>query len=66
MKKTNSISVNDYILTIKEISDALGSIGVQVEDDDLVSAALNGLKDNESWKSFSMSVYVRENFSDFE
>ena len=48
MKKTSSISVNDYILKIKEISDALGSIGEQVEDDDLVLAALNGLKDNKS------------------
>ena len=48
MKKTSSISVNDYILKIKEILDALGSIGAQVEDDDLVSVALNGLKDNES------------------
>ena len=66
MKKTSSISVNDYILKIKEISDALGSIGAQVEDDDLVSDALNGLKDNKSWKSFSTSVYVCENFLDFE
>ena len=48
MKKTSSIFVNDYILKIKEISDALGSIGAQVEDDDLVLIALNGLKDNES------------------
>ena len=59
MKKTSSISVNDYILKIKEILDALSSMGVQVEDNDLVLAALNGLKDNESWKSFSTSVYVR-------
>ena len=28
MKKTNSIYVNDYILKIKEILDALGSIGL--------------------------------------
>ena len=66
MKKTSSISVNDYILKIKEILDALGSIGAQVEDDDLISAALNVLKDNKRWKSFSMSVYVCENFLDFE
>ena len=66
MKKTSSISINDYILKIKEISYALGSIGVRVKDDDLVSAALNGLKDNKSWKSFSMLVYVCENFLDLE
>ena len=47
MKKTNSTSINDYILKIKEILDALGFIGVQVEDD-LVLIALNGLKDNKS------------------
>ena len=45
MKKTTSISINDYILKIKEISNALGSIGLQVEYDDLVLATLNRLKD---------------------
>ena len=63
--KKNNLSVNDYVLKIKEVSDALGSIGATPEDDDLVSAVLNGLND-EKWKAFSTSVYVREKFPDFE
>ena len=66
MKKAESTLVNDYLLKIKEIADALGSIGAQPDDDDVVFATLNGLKDDEKWKSFSTSVYVRENFPDFD
>ena len=66
MKKAESTSVNDYLLKIKEITDALGSIGAQPDDDDVVSATLNGLKDDEKWKPFSTSIYVRENFPDFD
>ena len=63
--KKNNLSVNDYVLKIKEVADALGSIGAPPEDDDLVSAVLNGLNDDK-WKAFSTSVYVREKFPDFE
>ena len=66
MKKAESTSVNDYLLEIKEITDALGSIGAQPDDDDVVSATLNGLKDDEKWKPFSTSIYVCENFPDFD
>ena len=66
MKKAESTSVHDYLLKIKEVTDALGSIGAQPDDDDVVSATLNGLKDDERWKSFSTSVYVRKNFPDFD
>ena len=66
MKKTESTSINDYLLKIKEIIDALGSIGAQPNDDDVVLATLNGLKDDEKWKPFSTSIYVRENFPDFD
>lgn len=62
MKKTTSMTVNDYLLKIKEIADALESIDAQLDDDDMVSAALNGLKGDDNWKSFSTSVYVQENF----
>ena len=47
MKKTKSTSVNDYLLNIKEIVDALGSIGAQPDNDDVVFATLNGCKNNE-------------------
>ena len=46
MKKVANTSINDYLLKIKEIVDALGSIGAQLDDDDVVSATLNGLKDD--------------------
>ena len=63
--KKNNLSINDYVLKIKEVADALGSVGASLEDDDLVSALLNGLND-EKWKYFSTFVYVREKFPDFE
>ena len=50
------MSVNDYVLKIKEVSEALGSIGAPTKDDDLVSAVLNGLKYDENWKVFATSV----------
>ena len=63
--KKNNLSINDYVLKIKEVADALGSINASPKDDDLVSAVLNGLND-EKWKYFSTSVYVRKKFPDFE
>ena len=49
-----------------DLRTSLGSIGAQPNDDDVVSTTLNGLKDDEKWKSFSTSVYVQENFLDFD
>ena len=40
--KKNNLSVNDYVLKIKEVADALGSIGAPPKNDDLVFAKLNG------------------------
>ena len=66
MKKERNMSMNDYVLNIKEVSNALGSIGAPTNDDDLVSAVLNGLKDDEKWKPFATSVYVWENLPNFD
>ena len=66
MKKECRMLVNDYVLKIKEVSDALGSIGASTNDDDLVSTVLNGLKDDEKWKPFATSVYVQENLPNFD
>ena len=66
MKKERNMLVNDYVLKIKKVFDALGSIGAPTDYDDLVSAVLNGLKDDEKWKPFSTSIYVRENFPNFD
>ncbi|MCO5561419.1 hypothetical protein L7F22_015040 [Adiantum nelumboides] len=53
-----------FLISQNVSKDALGSIGAQPDDDDLVSATLNGLKNDEKWRFFSTSVYVRENFLD--
>ena len=39
----------------------LGSIGAPPEDDNLVSAVLNGLNDDK-WKAFTTFVYVQKHF----
>ena len=46
MKKGQGMLINDYVLKIKEVADALGSIGASVDDDDPVSTILNGLIDD--------------------
>ena len=58
MKKGQGMSINDYVLKIKEVADALGSIRASVDDDDLVSTVLNGLANDKKWKPFATSVYV--------
>ena len=58
MKKGQGMSINNYVLKIKEVADALGSIGASVDDDDLVSTILNGLAHEKKWKPFATSVYV--------
>ena len=59
------MSINDYVLKIKEVAYALGSIGAPLEDDDLVSAILNDFN-NQKWRPFSTFFYVQEKFLDFE
>ena len=58
--------MNDYVLKIKEVFNALGSIGAPTDDDDLVSAVLNGLMDDDKWNLFATFVYVRENLPNFD
>ena len=43
--KRGSLCINDYALKITGIVETLGSIGVIVEDDDIVCAMLEGLGD---------------------
>ena len=66
MKKGQGMSINNYVLKIKEVADALGSIGASIDDDDLVSIILNGLADDKKWKPFATSVYVQENLPNFD
>mgnify|MGYP007105604089 CR=1 FL=1 len=48
------------------MADALGSIGLTFDDDDLITYTLNGLKDDDKWKAFTTSIYVREHLPDFD
>ena len=38
----------------------MASIGSSIDDDDLVAFTVNGLREDEKWKPFITSVYVRE------
>ena len=66
LKKSPSMSVNDFVLKIKDVSDALSSIGSLVDNDDLVAFTLNGLREDNKWKSFITSIYVRDTLPNFE
>ncbi|MCO5602969.1 hypothetical protein L7F22_057111 [Adiantum nelumboides] len=41
--KQGSMSINDYVSKIKTITNSLGSIGVTIDDNDVVAATLEGL-----------------------
>ena len=58
--------MNDYVLKIKDVSDALASISSVVDNEDLVAFCLNGLRDDDKWMSFITSVYVRDTLPNFE
>ena len=66
MKKTGVVSIRDYILKIKKIGSPLGPIGSQIEDYNLVSIALNDLKDDDILNSYSTSISACKNFTNFE
>ncbi|MCO5557484.1 hypothetical protein L7F22_011049 [Adiantum nelumboides] len=67
LTKSPSQNVNDFILKLKEISDALGSIGSILDDIDLVGHTLNALRGDDKWKSFTTLVYIsRDSLPDFQ
>ena len=62
MEKNDSIWV--YLTKFFQCRDGLGSVGISVADDDLVSLALLGLP--KSWHSYEHSVNGREKLPDWE
>jgi len=38
------MNINDYFTKVKNLADALASIGAPIDDEDLVAVALNGLR----------------------
>ncbi|MCO5554421.1 hypothetical protein L7F22_007951 [Adiantum nelumboides] len=55
--------INDYASKIKTITNSLGSIGVTVDDDEVVAATLEGL--GTKYKNFKSSMNTRANVPDF-
>jgi hypothetical protein len=58
------ISIPKYLTNFFQCRDELGSVGITVVDDDLVSLALLGLPNN--WHSYQDSVNGREKLQDWE
>lgn len=61
--KQQNISIQDYVLEIRKVLDQLGSIVVVVDDDDVLRACMNGLRNE--YKQFKTSIRVRENIPSF-
>ena len=62
MEKGNSMQ--KYLTKFVQFRDELGSVGINVVDDDLVSLALLGLP--KSWHSYQDSINGREKLPDWE
>jgi hypothetical protein len=58
------MNINDYSTKVKNLADALASIGTPVDDKDLVAATLNGL--GKDYSQFHTSIAVRETFPNFQ
>ncbi len=60
----NKMNINDYSTKVKNLADALASIGALVDDEDLVAMTLNGF--GKDYSQFCTSIAVRETFPDFQ
>jgi hypothetical protein len=58
------MNINDYSTKVKNLADALASIGAHVDDEDLVVVTLNGL--GKDYNQFRTSIVVRETFPNFQ
>jgi hypothetical protein len=54
------MNINDYSTKVKNLADALASIGALIDDEDLVVVTLNRLRKN--YSQFRTSIVVREHF----
>ena len=55
MQRKN-LNINEYSLKVKGLADSLASIGAPVDDEDLVSVTLNGLR--REYAQFRTSIGV--------
>jgi hypothetical protein len=56
--------INDYFIKVKNLVDALASIGAPVDDEDLMVVTLNGF--GKDYSQFHTSIAVRKTFPDFQ
>ena len=60
----NNDTISTYLYKLTTCRDELGSVGITIANDDLVSLALLGLP--KSWHSYQDSVNGREKLPDWE
>jgi hypothetical protein len=60
----NKMNINDYSTKVKNLTNALASIGAFVEDEDPMAMTLNGL--GKYYSQFRTSIVVRETFPNFQ
>ncbi len=58
------MNISDYSTKVKNLADALASIGVHVDDEDLMAMTLNGL--GKDYNQFRTIIIVQETFPDFQ
>jgi hypothetical protein len=60
----NKMNINDYSTKVKNLANALSSIGAPIDDEDLMAVTLNGL--GKDYSQFRTSIAVRETFPNFQ
>jgi hypothetical protein len=58
------MNISDYSIKVKNLADALASIGAPVDDEDLVAVTLNGLE--KDYSQFRTSITVQKTFPNFQ
>jgi hypothetical protein len=56
----NKMNINDYSTKVKNLANALASIGALVDDENLVAITLNGL--GKDYSQFHTSIVIRKTF----
>ncbi len=60
----NKMNIDDYSTKVKNLADALASIGASIDDENLVAVTLNGL--GKDYSQFRTSIAVQETFPNFQ
>jgi hypothetical protein len=60
----NKMNINDYFTKVKNLADALASIGAPIDDEDLVVVTLNGL--GKDYSQFRTLIAIQKTFPNFQ